>query len=558
MSKEFYDEITEFIIKEKPSKDKLTKYKNKLCAKYKLKFIPTDIQILLNAEEKHIKEIKPYLITKPVRTISGVSVIAIMSKPMRCPHGKCLFCPGGLESEFGDVPQSYTGKEPATRRGIRNKFSAYLQVMNRLEQYVVSGHIPDKVELIIMGGTFISYPKVYRDRFTKEAFQAMNDFSDLFFNKGNLNIKKFKQFFELPGDIYDEKRTRLIHKKLMKLKQETTLEKEQKKNESSMIRCVGFTIETRPDYGKLSHGNEMLRLGATRVELGIEALDNSLLKRSERGHTLEDSIESIKTLRDLGFKLNFHMMPGLPGSTPAKDLKQLKELFTNSDYQPDMLKIYPCMVLKGTKLYNLYKKGKYKPLSTKEATKLIAAFKPSIPEYVRVMRVQRDIPSFTIEAGVDKTNLRQYIHKEMKENKTKCRCIRCREITDKPITKPEIVIREYDANEGKEFFISVEDKKADNIIGFIRLRLPSQTLRKEITKDSALVRELHVYGSATQIGKKGNTQHKGFGKLLLKEAEKIAKKHDRSKMIIISGIGVRDYYRKQGYKKQGVYMVNNL
>jgi len=569
--KEFFKELIDTILVKKLSKDKLNTIKNKLCKKYKIKKHPTDIEILLNATEQQSKKLK--LPTKPTRTISGVAVVAVMSAPKKCPHGKCEMCPGGPDI---NMPQSYTGKEPATMRAIRNKFDPYLQTMNRLEHYVVLGQSPEKVELIVMGGTFPSFNKTYQENFIKQCFKAMNDFSKLFYKKNNFNLKnaqkskvsgtqksfdflRFKTFFALPGKVDDPERAKIIYQKLNKLKkQKTTLEKEQKKNQTSNIKCVGLTLETRPDYAKLKHANHMLKLGCTRVELGVQSVYDIALKKINRGHSVQDTIDSIKTLKDLGFKINAHYMPGLPGTKKNEDLKGLKILFQNENFKPDMLKLYPCMVIKGTKLYQKWKKGKFKPLNTKNAAELIAQSKKFIPKYVRIMRVQRDIPTYMTEAGVDKTNLRQYVEQITKKKNIKCKCIRCREVgRAKKIGKPKIKIMYYNASNGNEFFISAEDKY-DNLFGFCRLRFPSQSLRKEITPDSALIRELHVYGTATKIGKKGEIQHKGIGKKLLKQAEDIAKMYHKEKMVIISGIGVRTYYKKLSYKLQGPYMVKNL
>ncbi len=546
--KGFYREISSILKSKNTSKDELGKLKLVLSKKYHLSQAPTDIQILLNTNVK-IK-------TKPTRTGAGVAVVALMTKPIPCPHGKCTMCPGGPESFLGNVPQSYTGKEPATLRGLRNHFDAYLQVFNRLEQYIVMGHAPEKAELIIMGGTFPSFPKEYQEEFITYAFKAMNDFSDLFYKKNVFDIEKFKKFFELPGPVGDPAREKHIHEKLLKMKGTSNLEHEQRKNENSAIRCVGLTIETRPDYGKLEHGNELLRLGATRVEVGVQSVYDDVLKKIHRGHTVEDTRESFRVLKDLGFKINAHYMPGLPGANRKKDLDGMKALFYDPYFRPDMLKIYPCMVIKGTKLYTLWKKGKYKPLTTKQAAKMIAKFKATIPEYVRIMRVQRDIPTYMISAGVDRTNLRQYVMEYMKKHNMKCRCMRCREAWNIEMKNPNLHVHEYEASKGKEFFISVEEK--DKVFGFCRLRFPSRHLRKEITKDSALIRELHVYGEAAPIGQKGVVQHQGLGSKLLEKAEQIAKHNKFKKMVIISGIGVRNYYKKHGYEKEGPYMVKKL
>ncbi len=552
---DIFNELINSLKKRKLSGRDVSRLKNRLCKKYKLKKLLTNIEILMHASADDLDRLK-YLQTKPGRTISGVSPVAVMTKPMRCPHGRCLYCPGGVDSLFGSVPQSYTGKEPATRRAIRNMYDPYLQVFNRLEQYVCLGHMPQKVDLIVMGGTFPSVSKRYQREFVTCCFKAMNDFSKLFFKNNTFDVVKFRKFFELPGDIHDEKRVKKVRAKILKLKGKSDLKREHCRNEDSNIKCIGLTIETRPDHGKLKHGNEMLELGCTKVELGIQSVYDDVLKNIQRGHPVSDSIESIRILKDLGFKLNFHMMPGLPGVSRKKDLEGLKELFSNPDFRPDMLKLYPCMVVKGTRLYNLWKQKKYKPLTTKQAAELIVDFKKSVPEYCRIMRVQRDIPTYATEAGVGMTNLRQYIEELLKKKKIKCRCIRCREPRGKKISKKiKILFEPYEASKGMEFFICAEDVKNDILLGFCRLRFPSQSLRKEITGKSALVRELHVYGTQAEFGKKGSVQHKGIGKQLLQKAEKIAKTYYKNKIVVISGVGVRGYFRKQGYKKQGPYMV---
>lgn len=550
----FYQELVETVRKKRLSKKELYQLKRELCKKYKVGNIPTDIQILLHANPADIGRLG--LVTKPVRTISGVAVVAVMSKPNKCPHGKCIMCPGGVDSAFGDVPQSYTGKEPATMRAIRNRYDSYSQVFNRLEHYIVMGHVPEKVELIVMGGTFPSFNKKYQEDFIIYCFKAMNDFSMLFFKGGRFDFARFKKFFELPGDIYDKERGKRIAARLGKIKGKSSLEKEHLRNEKSKIKCVGLTIETRADYGRLKEGNEMLRLGCTRVEVGVQSVYEKALKAIKRGHSVNDVIESIRALKDLGFKINTHYMLGLPGVSEKEDLNGLKELFRNPDFRPDMMKIYPCMVIKGTGLYDLWKKGKYKAITTKKAARILVELKKNVPEYLRIMRIQRDIPTSIAAAGVDMNNLRQHVQQIMRMRGLKCRCIRCREIGADEIGKYKIIIRNYMASHGKEFFISAESN--DKILGFCRLRFPSQPLRKEIIKDSALIRELHVYGPAAAIGGKGAVQHKGIGKNLLRTAEKICQRAKKKKIVVISGVGVRDYYKKQGYKREGPYMVKKI
>ncbi|MBI5002217.1 tRNA uridine(34) 5-carboxymethylaminomethyl modification radical SAM/GNAT enzyme Elp3 [Candidatus Woesearchaeota archaeon] len=568
----FYKDIISSLIEKTHSKKQINQLKTKLCGKYHLKKIPTDIDIMLNASEKELKTIKKYLLTKPMRSRSGVTPIAVMSAPYSCPHGKCTFCPGGPGSEFGDVPQSYTGHEPSTMRAIRANYDSYIIVFNRLEQFVVSGHIPHKAEVIIQGGTLPGTPREYQINFVKDIYQALNDFGAMFFKKTKegdiiINLEKVKTFFELPGDIGREGRQERMNKKILKVKNEkaTTLEKEEKKNETAVIRCVGLTIETKPDWGFAEHGNLMLELGATRVELGIQSVYEDALKITHRGHTRADSIRSIKELKDLGFKLNFHYMLGLPSTTKEMDIVGLRTLFDSVAYKPDMLKIYPCMVMKGTPLYHVWKAGKYQPMTTATAAEITADFMRYVPPYCRIMRVQRDIPTNVTEAGVDKTNLRQYIEKIMQEKNITTKEIRAREVgtvleknPDIKFNTPEIVVQEYEASNGKEFFVSLEDIKNDTLFGFVRLRFPSQCIRKEITETSALIRELHVYGEATALGKQGTVQHRGMGKQLMKKAEEIALQHGKDKIVVISAVGTREYYKKLGYEREGVYMVKRI
>ena len=543
---DFFSELIESVKAKKLSKEDFSKLKLILCKKYGIVKVPTDIEILTHAKKEDLDFLKKYLKTKPVRTISGVAVIAVMTKPIKCPHGKCIYCPGGVNSFFGNVPQSYTGKEPAAMRAIRTNFDPYLQVFSRLEQYIVAGHNPEKAELIIMGGTFPSFPKKYQENFVAYSLKAMNDFSKMFYKKREFDFDKFRKFFELPGTIKDKKRVKRVLAKIKKLKGKANLKKEQLKNERSVIRCIGMTIETRPDCCSANEVKFMRKLGATRVEVGVQSLDDDVLKKIERGHTVKETINAFKTLRNFGFKINAHYMIGLPFSDMKKDIEGLKKLFSDENFRPDMLKIYPCIVTKGTKAYELWKKGDFKPLSSEEAAEIIAEAKKYVPEYCRIMRIQRDIPSTVIEAGPKMTNLRQYVNELMAKKGIKCKCIRCREIKTAKIENPKLIVREYSASGGKEYFISVEDN--DKLIGFCRLRIVDED-------ETAFIRELHVYGVAENVGEaSGNVQHRGFGKQLMKKAEEIAIENKVKKIKVISGIGVREYYKKLGYKKDGTYM----
>ncbi|OGI64016.1 hypothetical protein A2642_00565 [Candidatus Nomurabacteria bacterium RIFCSPHIGHO2_01_FULL_39_10] len=554
-------EITERIKKDLiKTQEDLNKIKRELAKKYGLEKSPTNIEILMSLPIEKIKEYQKILLTKPTRTISGVSPVAIMTAPSRCPHGKCTFCVGGIGSPWGDVPQSYTGHEPATMRAMRNQYDPYLITFNRLEQYVIMGHSFDKIEIIIMGGTFPATSLEYQNEFILGIFKGMNDFSTFFFDEHNeFKFLEFKEFFELPGDIHDEERTKRVQQRILQLKSQTTstIEQEQQKNETSNIRCVALCIETKPDWGFLEHGNRMLNQGCTRVELGIESVYDDVLKITHRGHTADDSKKSIQILRDLGFKINFHYMPGLPLTDKERDIAGMNQLFTDQGYKPDMIKIYPCMVAPGTPLHYQHQQGKFTPLTTDQAAEIIVEWKKNVPEYCRIQRIQRDVPTKYWTAGVALTNFRQYIFQ--KYNPT-CRCIRCREPQGKDVNWDNIIIKvnEYQASNGTEFFISAEDPKNDILIGFCRLRFPSQFLREEITAQSALIRELHVYGTATAIGDEGMVQHKGWGKKLMQKAEEIAQQHQKNKIVVISGVGVREYYKKIGYYKEGPYMVKEI
>ena len=555
----FYEDIITALTKEELSKEELHQKKLSLAKEHALKRIPSDIDILLHATLDEREEM--HLLMKPMRTRAGVSPVAIMSAPFACPHGKCTFCPDHLKE---GIPMSYTGKEPASMRGKRWDWDAYLQTFNRLEQYVLMGHSPQKCEVIVMGGTMPSYPVGYQRAFMKDTFQALNDFGETFYPEGELDLDAFKEFFELPGDKTDPERAKKVEEKMRELKsqREESLLEEQKRNERAHIRCVGLTFETRPDCGLLPHGNLMLELGATRIELGVQTVYDESLEITHRAHDSAMNKKSVQILRDLGFKLNFHLMPGLPGADKKRipyeqDLEGMKEIFTDPDYRPDMIKLYPCMVMPNTPLAEDHEAGVFEPMETQEAIKLLRELMPHVPEYCRIMRVQRDIPTYRTVGGVDKTNLRQMVHNKPVE----CRDIRAREVKDETILAEdvEIVIREYEASGGYEYFISAEDTKQDLLIGFARLRFPGESLREEITLQSAIIRELHVYGHATPLSKDGSVQHRGWGSALLKKAEEIAREHDKKKMVVISGVGVRAYYiDKHGYEHDGPYVSKTL
>lgn len=515
--KEILSQIRQGYIKNLKDLDKLRK---KLSKQFKLSSLPTNIQILKFASEEEKLKLSKILLTKPTRTISGVTVITVVPKPANCP-GKCIYCPRGENS-----PQSYTGLEPAIQRAIKAKYDPFLQVQNRLFHYSIMGHSIDKVELIIIGGTFLALEKNYQEEFVKKIYDSLNGCNS------------------------------------------SSLEEAKKLNEKAKIRCSGLTIETRPDFCKEEHINQMLKLGATRVEIGVQSVYPEILEKINRIHTLQDIIEATRLAKDSCFKVTYHIMPGLPGVDFERDLEQFKILFENPDFRPDSLKIYPTLVIKGTILYDMWKKGEYSPLQTEKAIDLLAKALAFIPKYCRIARLERTIASQEIVAGIKHTNLREFVEKKAEELGINIKEIRYREVGHKlkkgikvDLDNIKLLRLDYEASGGKEIFLSFEDVKNDILIAFLRLRIPFKPFRKEITEKAALIRELHVYGPLVPVGSFDEKafQHKGFGKRLLEEAEKIAKyEFDKNKIVIISGTGVKEYYYKLGYKPDGPYVSKPL
>jgi elongator complex protein 3 len=549
--------INEIIEGKIKNKVELEKAKLNACRNYKLPEFMSNSMILQYASPDERKKISSIIRKKPTRTISGVAIVAVMCKPHKCPHGRCLYC-----VESGIAPPSYTGEEPAALRARMFNFDPYLQVYNRLFQLESIGHPLDKVELIIMGGTFPSQFLCYQEWFVSKCLQAMNDFG----------IKQVSMN-EIPSESF--RRSNLADN-IETPKDFVYLNDVQSKNENSQVRCVGITFETRPDYCKIQDVDRMLDMGVTRVELGVQTIYDYIYKRIERGHTVEDTVEAARILRDSGIKVAMHLMPGLFADF-KRDMRIFKRIFADSRFKPDMLKIYPCLVTKGSKLHDMWQKGEYQPYTSKEALDLIVELKKILPKWVRTMRIQRDIPSPLIDAGVKKSNLGELVYKKLSEMNVDCKCIRCREVGHKAsdgiipdIENIKLLKEEYDAGEGREIFLSFEDIKKDILIGFLRLRIPSKKAhRAEINNKTALVRELHVYGSMIPLGEKalkisdptetGKWQHMGYGERLLEEAEKIALEvYEKNRINVISGIGARNYYKKFGYFRSGPYMSKNL
>jgi elongator complex protein 3 len=622
-------------------RSKASYYKLSSLPKYSeiLRFFPND------------SKYKRLLRVKPIKTQSGIAVVTVMPMPYDCPHGKCVYCPGGIEY---NTPLSYIGTEPATKVAQRFDYDAYKQVRTKILQLIGRGHEVGKAELVIVGGTFPFYPLEYQIEFAKKCYDALNSFED---DYGNINILENIAHITHSNDKKNEniKQVDGVHQATFPSKKRMfeALEISKKKNETASIRCVGLTIETKPDYCKHVHVDLMLKLGTTRIELGVQALNEQVYKSVNRGHNLKDVYEAFFIARNCGYKIGAHLMPGLPGSSIEQDISDAKKLFEDHRLRPDMLKIYPTLVVTNTGLYELYKKKKYKSYSTEDLVNLLVEIKKIIPPWVRIMRIQREVEPADVIDGPKMGNIRQLVLNKLEKEGIKCKCIRCREIglinqniefSDKDI---ELTRLEYKASGGKEVFLSFEIKNKNLLFGFLRLRLMSSPLRPELQNDiasgsasvnaerktfeyndkkkdetvitSAIVRELHIYGQVAKIEKserfsvassfdnkirlfqkaglrrltsnsnsiynssslaseglnqsldslsssfassvasRPKYQHKGFGKALLAEAEKICKEEYNLKYLsVISAVGTRDYYRKFGYTNNGPYVTKLL
>jgi len=457
---------------------------------------------------------------KFARTISGVTPLAVMTMPMSCP-GQCMYCP-----TYSDTPKSYTPESPAVLRARKCDYDARQQVELRLRIFTDMGHPTDKIELIIMGGTFLANPVDYQYQFIKDCYDGLNG---------------------VPS---------------------ATLEEARKINETAVHRCTGLCIETRPDWCGQAEIERMLEFGTTRVELGVQTLDEDVYRLVRRGHGVEEVVRATALLREHGFKVYYHWMPGLPGSTAEKDLEMSRTLFADERFKPDGLKLYPTMVVEGTELEKWYREGRYQPYDNEEMVNLTIGIKSVVPKYVRISRVLRDIPSKYIVAGL-KDSLRDIVKERMKRDAIECHCIRCREYghrarAGREIGQPHMVRMDYDASDGREVFLSFEDEN-ETLFGLLRMRVQSRpvpALGQDINGNLALVRELHVFGPEVPLSEQITeaAQHKGLGKALLREAERIAlDEFQAGQMIVLSGTGAKEYYRTEfDYHSRGDYMVKAL
>lgn len=526
--------VSELIAGVKGGRDvDLNNVKREASLKYCLSKAPKLVDVIAAVPEEHRATLLPQLRAKPVRTASGIAVVAVMSKPHRCPHiattgNICVYCPGGPDSDFEYSTQSYTGYEPTSMRAIRARYNPYVQARARVDQLRKLGHSVDKVEFILMGGTFMSLPLDYRDYFVRNLHDALSGHS-------SSNVHEAVKF-----------------------------------SEQSRTRCIGLTIETRPDYCLTPHLTQMLSYGCTRLEIGLQSIFEDVARDTNRGHTVAAVGECFHLAKNAGFKVIAHMMPDLPNMGWERDMESFREFFENPDFRTDGLKVYPTLVIRGTGLYELWKKGLYHNYEPTLLIDLVARILALVPPWVRVYRIQRDIPMPLVSSGVEKGNLRELALARMGDLGLHCRDVRTREAGIQDIhhkVKPEeieLVRRDYSANGGWESFLAYEDPRQDILVGLLRLRKVSgaaKSRQPELQGRCTIVRELHVYGTAVAVSARDATkqQHQGYGTLLMEEAERIAKREHRShKLAVISGVGTRHYYRKLGYHLEGHYMVKSL
>lgn len=535
--------------------------------------------------------------TKPSRSRSGVAVVAVMSSPAACPHGKCIFCPGGPEV---DAPQSYTGFEPSTMRARRAGYDPKAIVQGRLGQLQRNGHTIDKVDVVVQGGTFPAREPAYQDWFIAGIYAGLNagpadpDEPGNAGNPGDGVVASSSP--SSPGSPEPHWGSEAEWAALPEAERRRRLDALMLANESAPCRAIGLTIETKPDWCLEADLDRMLAYGATRVEIGLQALDDEVLRRTHRGHTLEESRRSLQLARDAGFKVCAHMMPGLPrgragptevaqgslatavqptgqGFDPwatdeAADIDDFRRLFEDEAWRPDMLKVYPTLVVQEgeTALKTLWQHGKYTPYDTAAATRVVAACKGFVPAWCRIQRIDRDIPTTHVEAGVLNSNLRQLAQRERAAQGLRpCACIRCREVGARQAagiaSSPDrlvLVRRGYEAADGSEVFLAFEDPVADSLVAFLRLRRVGPGAHRAELRGAAVVRELKVYGLTQGIGddpEAGAWQHRGLGARLLAEAERIAfGEWGVGQVAVIAGPGVKPYYRKHGYGDLGPYV----
>ncbi len=504
------------------SRTALEKLKKRASMQYSLDRYISNSEVIAALEPGTRGAFEEMLRVHPRRSASGIVVITAFSAPYSCPHGTCVFCPGGPKS---GTPQSYLPDSPGMRTALAVGFDPLPQVRRSLSNYEGNGHKTDKVETVIEGGTFIALPADYQTSFVKGVYDGLNGSAS------------------------------------------GTLEEAQAANESARSRCVGLTLETKPDWCRPQDIDLMLSFGITRLEIGVQSLRNATLSRSNRGHTVEDTLNAFRVARDAGLKVAAHMMPGLPGATPEEDLEDLRMLFERDDLRPDMMKLYPTLVIPGTALAKQFEAGLYRPYDLRTVVELLSDMKRFVPRWHRIMRIQREIPAGEISGGVKNGNLRELVLARAEEKGWKCSCIRCREVA---LSEPSAMAEEdalayreerYSASGGLEVFGSFEYERSGKIAGFVRLRVPSEGAHRSEMASSAVVRELRVYGRQVELGGRSESawQHRGLGASLMESAERLSgEEFDAKRVLVTSAVGTRNYYRKLGYERLGPYMAKRL
>lgn len=510
---------------------------------------------------------------KPIRTQSGVTTVTVLTKPFPCP-GKCIFCPNDIR-----MPKSYLADEPGAQRASRNRFDPYLQTYRRLKALKEIGHNTQKIELIVLGGTWSYYPENYQIWFIKRCFEAINDFGDEIDKTTEIELqtKEYKLNVEdldstkIKNNNFNYNKviteiTKNSDKKLQEDSESATWDElftEHKRNENNKSRCVGLTVETRPDNISVEEVIRIRKLGCTKTQIGIQSLRDEILDMNKRGHKVSDTIRAIELLRSAGFKIHAHWMANLYGATVEEDIEDFKRLFNSPEFHPDELKIYPCVLIETAELIDYYREGKWKPYSESELVELLSSCIANTPEYCRLTRIIREFSSDVIVDGNKKTNLRQVVEKKLKDENIELKDIRSREIKTQNINWEDLSLKitEYQTNTSTEIFLQYVTKQ-NKIAGFLRLSLP-KSMKNLITNEldeSAIIREIHVYGRVNNIGeqKDGHAQHLGLGTKLIEKAKEITKLHNLPKLTVISSVGTREYYRKKGFCDGGLYQLLNI
>ena len=487
-----------------------------------------------------------------IRSQSGLATVTVITEPYPCP-GRCVYCPTEARA-----PKSYLTNEPAVRRALRHDYDPYRQVQARLEALAQTGHPTDKIELIIKGGTWSFYPESYQETFVRRCLEAANEFDT------NCQLPATSSKPQIPTSPLAPEPLSL-QLEACSLKLPDGLDEALVRNETAPCRLVGITVETRPDYVTDAEILRLRRLGVTRVELGVQSLEEPVLALIVRDHGTAAVREATRRLKDAGFKVAYHLMPNLPGATPESDLAGFRTLFEDSGYQPDALKLYPCVVVESAELHEWWREGRYQPYDDEILVELLIQMKTATPPYVRLERVIRDIPSTSIVAGCTVTNLREEAQRRMRQRALHCRCIRCRQVRDDAAGEFVLVRRRYPASGGEEHFLSFEDPSSDRLASLLRLRLPADPAigppGLPALAGAALIRELHSYGAHLPLSahRPDAIQHRGFGRQLVREAERIAREEwGVSRIAVIAGVGAREYYRRLGYTLQDTYMVKDL